>query len=473
MRLLNRYCAGATLAVGLLTGCPDRQVSEVNPSQDKAELKEVPVNINRKVDILFVIDDSGSMGDEQANLIRNFPEFIEVLQTIEGGLPDVHIGVVSTNVGAGSTVDMNCPLNGDDGRLRFASGCRDMVSGDLDYLKSGGDDANVDAANLANAFSCIAELGVQGCGFEQPLESMRRALEPGTNGDFIRQDAFLAVILLTDEDDCSASNDDIFRAPLRNEPGDPVFDELGARASLRCFEFGVKCDTGGRDVGPRENCDSEEESEYFYPVDEYVQFLKDLKGTGTQDDAAVIVAGIYGLDIDTLLPEPVRIGTEPPSSEIELLPVCEVDIQGGTSTADPGIRVKRFIDAFPDRNTSTTICDNDLSDALVLIGELLKKAIGNPCIEGNLKDVNPDVDGAQYECAVSYVTNPGAENQTEQIIPPCTATGGEAPCWEIITDPGQCPEAPNLKMDVKPGASVPPNTVERTQCVVSDDPAPV
>jgi hypothetical protein len=471
MRLLNRYSAGATVALGLLAGCPDRQVSEVNPAQDKAELKEVPVNINRKVDILFVVDNSNSMAEEQANLIRNFPEFIEVLNTIEGGLPDVHIGVISTDVGAGNFNDSQCPLNGDDGQLQVRQACRSLITDGANYIKAGGDDANV--ANLTQAFSCLAELGTGGCGFEQPLESMRRALEPNANGDFIRQDAFLAVILLTDEDDCSAQNEDIFRPPAANRPGDPVFDELGPRSSFRCFEFGVKCDQEGRGFGNRDNCDSNEQSEYFYPVDEYIQFLKDLKGTGTEDDAAVIVAGIYGLDIDTLLPEPVRVGPEQTQNEAELLPVCEIEIQGGSGTADPGVRVKRFIDAFQDRNTSVTICDNELADALVLIGELLKKAIGNPCIEGNLKNVNPDPTGEPlYDCAVSYVTNPGQENQTEEIVPPCTTSGGEPPCWEIIEDPGQCPQAPNLKMNVRPGASVPPNTVERTQCVVQDGPAP-
>ena len=33
-----------------------------------------------KMDILFVIDDSGSMTEEQDNLILNFPRFIEVLE---------------------------------------------------------------------------------------------------------------------------------------------------------------------------------------------------------------------------------------------------------------------------------------------------------------------------------------------------------------------------------------------------------
>jgi hypothetical protein len=49
-----------------------------------------------------MIDDSGSMMQEQENLQRNFPRFIKILQEVRGGLPNVHIGVISSNVGAGN-----------------------------------------------------------------------------------------------------------------------------------------------------------------------------------------------------------------------------------------------------------------------------------------------------------------------------------------------------------------------------------
>ena len=87
-------------AAAVLSGCPDRDVTEVNPIQDNVDTKLIPVTLNRDLDILFVIDNSGSMAGEQASLAANFPTFISVLQQIEGGLPNVHIGIVSSNVGA-------------------------------------------------------------------------------------------------------------------------------------------------------------------------------------------------------------------------------------------------------------------------------------------------------------------------------------------------------------------------------------
>ena len=87
------------LSVALLTACPDRTISEVNPEQGRVEFKDIPVNLNRNGDILFIVDESGSMADKQQNLKDNFPQFIDVLNTIQGGLPDVHIGVVSSDMG--------------------------------------------------------------------------------------------------------------------------------------------------------------------------------------------------------------------------------------------------------------------------------------------------------------------------------------------------------------------------------------
>src|SRR4051794_8019943 len=46
-----------------------------------------------KMDVLFVIDNSGSMGEEQTNLVANFPMFISVLD--QSGL-DYRVGVTTT-----------------------------------------------------------------------------------------------------------------------------------------------------------------------------------------------------------------------------------------------------------------------------------------------------------------------------------------------------------------------------------------
>src|SRR5262245_47620406 len=74
-------------------------------------------DINYDLDILFVIDDSPSMEDERANLKRNLPVFMNVLKSLPGGLPDVHIGVISTSLGVVGGIGVpGCQPGGDGGR---------------------------------------------------------------------------------------------------------------------------------------------------------------------------------------------------------------------------------------------------------------------------------------------------------------------------------------------------------------------
>ena len=63
--------------------------------------------------------------------------------------------------------------------------------------------------NLADVFTCIAALGETGCGFEHQFAAILRALgadgsaPPAENQGFLRPDAYLAIVMLTNEDDCS------------------------------------------------------------------------------------------------------------------------------------------------------------------------------------------------------------------------------------------------------------------------------
>ena len=119
--------AGRLFAIAAMlvpvTGCPDRTIAEVPVDQDKIEQLDIPA-VPKGFDILFVIDDSGSMVDEQASLRANFPKMIEVLEQLEGGLPDVHIGVVTPNMGTSATDGSSaapagtCSGQGEGGALR-------------------------------------------------------------------------------------------------------------------------------------------------------------------------------------------------------------------------------------------------------------------------------------------------------------------------------------------------------------------
>lgn len=466
--------------LGLLSACPGRDVSAVDPNQSKEEQKEIPVSVNRDIDILWVIDNSGSMEQEQVSLANNFPKFIEVLNGIEGGLPNIHMAIVSSDMGTpGYNVDKKCePDGGDNGVFQVLSECpgltdsnrfiRDVVVGE-----EGARERNYDG-DLAAQFSCMAQLGIEGCGFEAHLEAMRSALDnTQENGGFLRDNAFLAVIFIQDEDDCSPSNPEVFSGT----EDDDRASEFGEYASYRCFEYGTACEpSDDRVVGPRDNCVPDDNSAYIEKVSTYVDYLKGVK----DDPSKVIVAEITGPT------DPVTVSEDPDNNDqLAVEPACVVCPGGGTDCdvsfgsggdalvgAAPAIRMQAFLEGFPQRSTFQNICaynpdisDVDLSGGLTQIALLLKTVIGNPCISGELADSNPGVDGVQPECKVADVQNLNLENQEETLIPSCDDAG--PPCYRFLQD-DTCDTESNLALEVdRGGDEAPPETTVVVRCLVN------
>jgi len=198
-----------------------------------------------KVDFLFVIDNSGSMADEQTNLIGSFDGFIGAIQqTLQA--QDYHIMVVSTDAGGGGGYSIMCN-NGECSCTPVPACCEQVCNGfsdscngyDCDNLPGGTCETTLGAgkifeedgtsclpedgprymtqmdADLATKFSCAAHVGTYGDGNELPMQAMLEATSPalnaamGCNEGFLRDDAILVVTFITDEEDVMKS------------PGDP------------------------------------------------------------------------------------------------------------------------------------------------------------------------------------------------------------------------------------------------------------
>ncbi|HEY5920721.1 MAG TPA: vWA domain-containing protein [Kofleriaceae bacterium] len=149
-----------------------------------------------EMDLLFVIDNSGSMGEEQTNLISNFPAFITVLDA--SGL---NYRVAVTTTARNYSYNMVTPLGNIPASTSGESG---------EMLKKGAMTKRwLDKGdpNIAMTFSTLANVGTGGSGDEMPLGAMRDAFEDrmtdGTNMGFRRPNALLGVVMLTDENDCS------------------------------------------------------------------------------------------------------------------------------------------------------------------------------------------------------------------------------------------------------------------------------
>ena len=158
-----------------------------------------------QIDLLFVIDDSGSMGEEQSNLSVNFPAFADVIQrfqTSTGDAIDYRLGVTTTGVSVRIRRDLAFGITIDDDQ-RGADGA--LVNGSCSGETRPWLERN--DGDIANKFSCMADVGTSGPDEEMPLEAIRRSIEDrvedGVNTDFFREDALLGIVVLTDEDDCS------------------------------------------------------------------------------------------------------------------------------------------------------------------------------------------------------------------------------------------------------------------------------
>src|ERR1700690_1162392 len=91
---MTRTALVASLFV--LAACPDRSISKIEPQQQGALVKHIPVSAD--IDVLFVIDNSASTIDKQTIFAQNFPKFVAPLDAFPTGRPNLHIAIVDTTV---------------------------------------------------------------------------------------------------------------------------------------------------------------------------------------------------------------------------------------------------------------------------------------------------------------------------------------------------------------------------------------
>ncbi|HEY3356344.1 MAG TPA: hypothetical protein VGQ83_24035 [Polyangia bacterium] len=190
-------------------------------------------------------------------------------------------------------------------------------------------------------FDCYRAVGVNGCGFEHVLGAVRTAVEgcatPGgcaqpANEGFLRPDAYLAAVIFTDEDDCTAPPDSAVFDPTQTS----LMSELGPLTSYRCFEFGITC--GGADVGrtagPRTDCAQGSKDpnpkHQLVPVEALADALKAVKPQSPR----MVYAAVFGG-----APAPVAVGLDSQGYP-DLQPSCRGSTSGLTyrGSADPGMR---------------------------------------------------------------------------------------------------------------------------------------
>lgn len=158
----------------------------------------------KNVDILFVVDDSASMDDNQESLISSFPGFVSAIKEQLGGAESYHIGVVTSD--AYLYNEAGCTDIGDLVTKTGGAASSDSVCGPFGDGRRYMDETD---ANLGAAFACAAKVGVSGDDDERVARALIQALDPqknapgGCNAGFSRLDSLLVVVIITDEDDAA------------------------------------------------------------------------------------------------------------------------------------------------------------------------------------------------------------------------------------------------------------------------------
>lgn len=245
-------------------------VTERGDCDDRNPNRTVACGWCARVDFLIVMDTSNSMAEEQQSLARQIPRVVAALKSgdVDGdGTPeaepisDLHVGVVTPDLGSGDNAVGSCRLGvGDDGILRSTSGSSDPSCAGLNldppFLAFTPEDSLRAVQEFEDNWSCLVRAGTGGCGFEQPLEAVLKALTPassplrfwndslgqddGPNRGFLREDSLLVLLLISDEDDCSARDTDLFNPSSETYTGD---------LNLRCHTWPAAVHPLSRYVG--------------------------------------------------------------------------------------------------------------------------------------------------------------------------------------------------------------------------------
>jgi hypothetical protein len=425
------YILIGTLA--LASGCLERELKPLNPCLVSGVTRKVAVTNVDFVDLLFVVDNSGSMRQEQGSLREQFPKLISTLTTGKKSngetfppVKDLHLGVVSTDMGLvgvpnnypGCNTDRHVNHGGDDGLLlhpgNTGPGCAATYPPFLSYVE-GKDDPQ----RIATDFGCIANLGTSGCGFEMPFEAGLKALwpknyvdkdgnlyppeknpilflstnaegryghgdtaPPAGNGGFLRNDpvkgvSLIGIIIVSDEEDCSSKSDLHFRST--NDPNDPLSKQ---GINLRCF------------YNPQD----------LFDVDRYI---KGFQGLRPGSEQLVIFGAIVGVPTDLvsadaraavkfddqtsrdayydMILSDTRMQERPLNENVpalaNLAPSCtRLDKLGEQSTAFPPRRSISLAKGFGQNAIVQSICQDDFGPAMDAIIDIIAKQLGAVCL---------------------------------------------------------------------------------------------
>ncbi len=174
-----------TLSIFFVSGCynGDKTLIPRQPYTPEEVQEGYNISVKPKVDILFVIDDSGSMGVAQDKVAKNVSLFTAAMN--KNLFLDYQIGVISTSFG-------------NDGYSDYTK-----ISGKLQGNPKIISRTTVDG--LKKLETNIKNIGTMGSSSEKFFDPLQIAIDPALNLNpgFLRSDAFFVLIIITDTKDQS------------------------------------------------------------------------------------------------------------------------------------------------------------------------------------------------------------------------------------------------------------------------------
>jgi hypothetical protein len=356
-----RCCLPQILLLLLAAGCGGGgtalSVDAAAPAADVAA--DVAANPFTKLDVLFMMDNSAGMVELRADLPVILPSFLDELRKLPGGLPDVHVGVITSDLGVGVKPLANggCPTpGGDRGVLQTKPTCGlDPGARFIDSAANG--TMNNFTGSMEKAFTCIAQVGIAGCGYEHQLEAIRVALDENLtteNKGFLRPDAVLAIIMFTDEDDCSAD-------PLTDLYTDDA-SFPNTTASFRCAQVGHLCNGMTPPIAPFDVPLASCQANPGGPLIAVNDIVASIRARKARPDQQILVAGFFGWPLE---PQGARYRYVQANQGVDIAPACS----SGRGETSVGLRLKSFVESFGVAGLFTSICEPDFRPTLQRFGQ--------------------------------------------------------------------------------------------------------
>ena len=474
----------------------------------------VPQNLKNKVDILFLIDNSNSMEAMTMELRNRIPSFLDPFAKLaeNGTYADMHIGVITSDYGAGATGAPGCSQSpgGQQGRLqgigvKAPQNCKKPTGGvnfiSFAYDKNGPGTNNLPMnQNLAETFQCMASVGASGCGFEHQLEAVYAALHNNLpeNQGFLREDALLVVVFLTNEDDASAPPDtDVFDKNKTAQYGYEDSYSRQTRFAVMCcppgsndcradsIQFPPYADSGGPLAGCQAapNFPTGAGPGKQYDISRYIDFFSKVPAQGgvKTNPLDVVLVGIDGAE------EPFQVILSNPgtpagqayaqcpqlneSANPPCVPVLQHSCQNPVQPeffGDPAVRLNTVIRSAK-KSAIGSICDSNYAVALDSAAKEIVSALGGGCIPSAFPKDKVDPMKLDIQCTVEDVTSNPDGTTTVVSIPQCPENGpnpGQDPCWRIEpknTCASLSPDGVGLTID-RAGQPAPDHTTAQVSC---------